>query len=87
MAPELLNQKLFDEKADIFSIGVITYTLITGDMPWDAETLPELKMKVSNYDPDYDHEAFDQVDQICVDFLRRCLEKNPRKRWSAEQLL
>ena len=55
MAPEvLMRKKDFNEKADIFSIGVITYNLITGDDLFDVSSLEELKLKVCNYDPNYD---------------------------------
>ena len=46
MAPEVLFQKEYNEKADIFSIGVITYSLLTGEFPYKAESMATLKYKV-----------------------------------------
>ena len=47
MAPEVLTGVSYDSKADMWSIGVILYELITLKKPFDAQTVPEvLKMIV-----------------------------------------
>ena len=52
MAPELLNGIPYDSKADIWSIGVILYELITLKKPFDRRTVPEvLKMIVEEEYP------------------------------------
>lgn len=38
MAPESLASKIFNEKTEIFAIGVILYEMITGKTPWSALT-------------------------------------------------
>ena len=38
MAPELVSGKPYDFKADIWSIGVITYLLLSGKPPFEGET-------------------------------------------------
>jgi serine/threonine protein kinase len=80
MAPEVLMRKRdFNEKADIFSIGVIAFNLITGDDLFDVSSMEELKLKVCNYDPNYD--GFSEfVTPDCINFLKKCLERDPLRR-------
>lgn len=42
MAPEVLTNKLYSYKADIWSLGVTLFELITGGFPFEAETRKEL---------------------------------------------
>ena len=42
MAPEVLFKLKYNEKADIYSIGVIAYNLLSGDHPYDASSIEEL---------------------------------------------
>ena len=42
MAPEVCNRKKYDSKADVWSIGVILYELITLKKPFDADNVNDL---------------------------------------------
>jgi serine/threonine protein kinase len=42
MAPQLLENKYYSVKSDIWSIGVLAYRMITGQFPWDGSTTKEL---------------------------------------------
>ena len=46
MAPEILEKKLYNVKADIWSLGVILFELITGFPPFKANTKSELKANI-----------------------------------------
>ena len=52
MAPEVLNYN-YDFKADVWSLGVIAYMLLTGKKPFEGETEEELKEKIRYHEPDY----------------------------------
>ena len=38
VAPEILNDEGYDFKADLFSLGMILYVLLTGNMVFNAKT-------------------------------------------------
>jgi serine/threonine-protein kinase len=42
VAPEVLMGAAPDPRADIFTIGVLAYQLVTGDVPFKAASIPEL---------------------------------------------
>lgn len=42
IAPEILNEELYNEKCDSFSIGVVTYILLCGHLPFFHEDVFEL---------------------------------------------
>jgi len=46
MSPEQLNGKALDGRSDLFSLGVITYWLLTGVKPFDGDTLTEICVQV-----------------------------------------
>lgn len=49
MSPEQLkDSKHIDYRADIYALGVILYELVTRNIPYKANTLPELLMKILN---------------------------------------
>jgi len=43
MAPEVLEKRLYNFKADIWSLGVMIFELITSEPPFNATTKNELK--------------------------------------------
>ena len=89
MAPEVILNKDYNEKADVFSIGVMAWQLITGGYPWDVKTKDELKMKVKNREPEFDafKNIFNGVSKDCHDFLSKALIKDFNQRPSAGELL
>ncbi len=42
LAPEVLIGRAPDERTDLFTLGVVAYQLVTGHLPFQAPTLPEL---------------------------------------------
>ena len=43
MAPEVLNGKRYNHKADVWSLGIVFFELLTGFMPFQAKNKEELK--------------------------------------------
>ncbi|TNV84104.1 hypothetical protein FGO68_gene15826 [Halteria grandinella] len=85
MAPEVLNREAYNYKVDVWSIGTILYELITGQSPFkEAQNKDQLKkchMCAIQYPKDL------AVSKDCINFINLCLELNPKKRPSWEELL
>jgi serine/threonine-protein kinase len=47
---QLRGDKDIDQRADVYAFGVMLYEAVTGLMPYEAETLPELAIKVATTD-------------------------------------
>ncbi len=76
MAPEqALGNPNVDKRADIWAFGVVLYKLLTGKNLFPGEEASDILAKVIRDEPDLSG-APDQVQPL----LRRCLEKDPKKR-------
>lgn len=87
MAPDVLNSQ-YDTKADIWSLGVIVYILLTSKKPFDGENDEELYTKIRYHEPDYEGLShYFEGGEYATDFLRKCLNKNANARYNAHDLL
>jgi len=77
MAPEVITGKHTGIAADIWSATVLLYQLMTGRLPFPAETLPELLEKLREGEPDPLEPGFPEP---LVDLLRRGLSSPPEDR-------
>ena len=75
MAPEILQGKKYDSKIDIWSLGVITYTLLSGEFPFQASSFSELNEKVKYESPDTDSIKFSNITTNAKQFIEACLTK------------
>ena len=81
MAPELEKRIPYSGvKIDIWALGVILYTIVTGHMPFDDNlSSAELKNAIINREPDYDDTSFNGISDV-VGLLKSLLAKAPGDR-------
>ncbi|KAK4340257.1 hypothetical protein RND71_041719 [Anisodus tanguticus] len=86
VAPEILHRS-YGIEADVWSIGVIAYILLCGSRPFWARTESGIFRAVLKADPTYDEAPWTTLTSEAKDFVKRLLNKDPRKRMSAAQAL
>ncbi|CAL8241680.1 unnamed protein product [Merluccius merluccius] len=83
-APELFQGKKYDgPEVDVWSLGVILYTLVSGSLPFDGQNLKELRERVLR--GKYRIPFYMSTD--CENLLKKFLILNPSKRGSLEQIM
>ncbi|XP_060849474.1 death-associated protein kinase related-like isoform X2 [Rhopalosiphum padi] len=87
VAPEILHYEPITLAADMWSLGVTTYALLTGFSPFGGDTDQETFCNISNADIDFPDELFEDVSEEAVDFIRKLLVKDPRERLTAKECL
>jgi len=89
VAPEVVQYEDISSETDIWSLGVLTFILLSGASPFlddqddDQRTLSNVTL--AKYD--FDYEEFDEVSAEAKDFITRLLRRDPRKRMPAEKCL
>ena len=75
MSPEQARGKDVDKRADIWAFGVVLYEMLTGKRLFEGETISDTLAAVIKEEPD-----LTKVPAKVQRLLRRCLEKDPKKR-------
>jgi len=75
MAPEQARGRNVDRRADIWAFGVILYEMLTGSPMFAGDTVTDVLASVVRQDPD-----LTRVPVKVRPLLRRCLEKDPKRR-------
>uniref|UniRef100_A0A8C3K5A7 Death-associated protein kinase 1 n=1 Tax=Calidris pygmaea TaxID=425635 RepID=A0A8C3K5A7_9CHAR len=87
VAPEIVNYEPLGLEADMWSIGVITYILLSGASPFLGETKQETLANVSAVNYEFEEEFFSNTSALAKDFIRRLLVKDPKKRMTIQDSL
>ena len=82
MAPEQAEGRTVDRRADIWAFGVILFEMLTGRRAFEGDGISEILASVLKSEPEWTSVPAETPPNIRR-LLRRCLEKDPRKRLSA----
>jgi len=85
-APELLAKRVYGNKVDVWSCGVVTYALLTGRLPFTVEPfkISSLYKKMMSGDM---NAIPANLSKNCRDFIQKVLTPNPDKRPSVNEIL
>ncbi|KAL0430306.1 UNVERIFIED_CONTAM: CDPK-related protein kinase [Sesamum radiatum] len=86
VAPEVLH-RAYSTEADVWSIGVIAYILLCGSRPFWARTESGIFRAVAKAEPTYEEPPWPTLSSEAKDFVKRLLNKDPRKRMTAAQAM
>ncbi|KAM7039835.1 death-associated protein kinase 2 isoform 1-T1 [Acridotheres tristis] len=87
VAPEIVNYEPLGLAADMWSIGVITYILLSGASPFLGETKQETLANITAVNYDFDEEFFSNTSDLAKDFIQKLLVKDTRKRLTIQEAL
>ena len=81
MSPEqVLGQKV-DSRSDLFSVGVVLYKLVTGQLPFEGDSIISVAMKITQTDPPTVEKLRPDVPLSLRRVIERALKKQPEKRY------
>lgn len=86
MAPEMAAGDGYNEKCDVWSLGVIFYYLLAGAFPYDEVHDLDVLHSLQRMPVNYQGKRFKKIDRTAIDLMKRMLDKNPESRWTAEQV-
>ena len=84
LAPEVLTGRAPDERTDLFTLGVVAYQLVTGRVPFQAATLPELIGQMLTVAPA--GVPAGEVPSAAAGAILRCVSVDPGARGTLEDL-
>jgi serine/threonine-protein kinase len=88
MSPEqAAGEKEIDPRSDLYSLGIVAYQMLTGELPFSAPTVAGILMKqITEPAPDLRLKRPDCPEDLAL-AIARCLEKDPANRWPTADAL
>ena len=88
MSPEqAAGEREIDGRSDVYSLGVVAFQMLTGELPFNAPTVAGILMKqITEPAPDLRLRRPDVPEDLAL-AVSRCLEKDPENRWPSADAL
>ena len=86
---EVLIRKPYNKEIDIWSIGVILYLILSGDLPFDDEEDNEEKIAkfIVFNEAEFPETKFGKRSKEVINLIKRCLTKEPKNRIKIDEIL
>ena len=81
MSPEQITAGPIDGRSDLFSLGVVLYTLLTGQRPFSGETMHHVTRKIVEAPAPIPSIVDDSVPAAFNPIVVKCLDKDPDRRF------
>lgn len=87
LAPEVIKQEEYGREIDIWAVGVISYVLMSGSLPFFHNVLHKLYRQIVERDLSFPEQAWKNVSKGALDFILRLLQVRAGDRLTADQAL
>jgi tRNA A-37 threonylcarbamoyl transferase component Bud32 len=87
MSPEQISGMKVDGRSDIFSLGIVFYQLLTGELPFGGENLAAIMYQITTVEPEPPTKYNPKIYKAAVAILNRALDKSLESRYpTAKQM-
>jgi len=88
IAPEILQRLPYNYKVDIWSLGIIMYFIISGEIPFmpKSKNLDDLTLNICLKEPKFP-KKFETISKELIELIKSCLKKKPDERMSIEEIV
>ena len=87
MSPEQVRQQPVDRRADVFSLGVVLYELLTDQKPFRGSSLAEITQAVLEHEPPLANLVDKNVPKALAEIAARAMQKDPEHRFRSARSL
>lgn len=86
-APEVMMRRGHGKSADLWSVGIISYTLLCGYSPFRSETMEDLIAEIASGQITFHQRYWQDISEDAKTFIKKLLSTNPKERPTAKEAL
>lgn len=86
-APEVLRNAVYGKEVDVWSLGVINYVLLSGELPFKSRHADALLGEILEQSPSFGGRTWQGVSADAIDLVRSLLNSDAKKRVTADKAI
>ncbi|XP_046920694.2 uncharacterized protein LOC124500641 [Dermatophagoides farinae] len=87
MPPEILQYEPISLASDLWSLGIVTYVLLSGHSPFGGDDKQQTYSNITSSDLEFPDKLFSHITDDAKNFIRKLLNRDPKKRLNCDECL